>query len=845
MSRAVHRTILVVDVAGFGDLRRTNLHQVAVHGGLYRVLTRAFAAAGIPWNVCEDEDRGDGALVLIPPGVPKSLLVEALPGALLDSLREHNRAHRAEEQIRLRMALHAGEIHYDEHGVVGRPVNLTFRLLELPVLKRALADSGGLLAVVTSAWFYDEVVWHSRERDDYHQVRAKAKETDTTAWISVPGMVLSPELLAPIAEESAPHQLPAGIRQFVGRESELGRLDTISGAAGAVIITAIDGTAGIGKTTLAMHWAHQVKDRFPDGQLHVNLRGFDPNEPMDPGQALHGFLQALEVAPGSIPADLEPRAALYRSLLAERRMLIVLDNARSADQVRPLLPGTPTCLVVVTSRNQLRGLMVREGAYRIALDVLPAEDARALLAERIDGDRLAAEPRAVAELMELCARLPLALSIVAARAASQANLPLAALVHELNDERHRLDALDLGETDLSVRAVFSWSYNVLSPAAARLFRLLGVHPGPDIDLLAAEALASDARQLLKELVTAHLLAEHVPGRFRFHDLLRAYAAELAATEPDRRAAAERMLDHYLNAADHADRQIQPVRPGYEEAMSWFAAEHDTLLAMVTFAADQGFAEYAWRLASACQIFLRRVGRRHERVAVHRTALAASRKAGDQHGQATALRQLAQGLSRLSRFDEAKELLDEALELSLALKDESHLLHVHLAYCRVFEAQGQHQLALDHARAGWDLARHKTGGGNKAAALTAMGRQESMLGQFTEAAEHSAKALSLYAAMPDKEGEANVLKNIGELELRLGKLSEALVSFERSLALDRELGDRYWEAHALDCIGAVHAAGGDETRAKALWRQAFAIFTELRHPDAADVRAKLSSPANGG
>ncbi|WP_370943017.1 tetratricopeptide repeat protein [Amycolatopsis sp. cg5] len=844
MSRAVHRTILVVDVAGFGDLRRTNLHQVAVHNGLYRVLTRAFAAAGIPWDTCEDEDRGDGALVLIPPSVPKSLLVEALPGALLDSLREHNRAHRDEEQIRLRMALHAGEIHYDEHGVVGRPVNLTFRLLELPVLKRALADSGGLLAVVTSAWFYDEVVWHSRERDGYHQVRAKAKETDTTAWISVPGMVLSPELLAPIAEESAPHQLPAGIRQFVGRQSELGRLDTISGAAGAVIITAIDGTAGIGKTTLAMHWAHQVKDRFPDGQLHVNLRGFDAGEPMDPGQALHGFLQALDVAPGSVPADLETRAALYRSLLAERRMLIVLDNARSADQVRPLLPGTPTCLVLVTSRNQLRGLMVREGAYRIALDVLPAEDARALLAERIDGDRLAVEPRAADELMELCARLPLALSIVAARAASQANLPLAALVHELKDERHRLDALDLGETDLSVRAVFSWSYNVLSPAAARLFRLLGVHPGPDIDLLACEALAPDARQLLKELVTAHLLAEHVPGRFRFHDLLRAYAAELAATEPDRRAAAERVLDHYLRAADRADRRIQPVQPGYAEAMSWFTAEHDTLLAMVTFAADNGFAEYSWRLASACQIFLRRAGRRHERVAVTRTALAASREADDRYGQATALRQLAQGLSRLSRFDEAKNLLDEAFELSLALEDESYLFHVHLAYCRVFEAQELHQLALDHARAGWDLARRRTGRGDQAGALTGMGKQESMLGRFGEAAEHSGEALRLYAELPDKEGQANVLKNIGELDLRLGRTADALRHFERSLSLNRELGDRYWEAYALDRLGEVHLASGDEVRAKALWRQAFAIFTELRHPDAAGVREKLSSRESG-
>ncbi|HEV8559629.1 MAG TPA: SEFIR domain-containing protein [Actinophytocola sp.] len=389
-------------------------------------------------------------------------------------------------------------------------------------------------------------------------IPVSVKETDTVAWARLPGAVPDAGSRNPV-----PRQLPVRHRQFVGRQSELDRLATLLGAAasesGTVIITAIAGTAGIGKTALAMHWAHQIKDRFPDGQLHVNLRGFDPQAPTDPSQALHGFLEALGVVPSGIPSDLDARAALYRSIVADRRLLIMLDNAASAAQVRPLLPNTPACLVIVTSRNSLEGLDVREGANRITLRELPDPDARDLLAQRIAPDRIAAEPEATSDLIKLCARLPLALSIVAARAA---NHPLASLVRQLEDERNRLDALNLGDPDLDIRAVFSWSYRALSPEAARLFRLLGLHPGPDIDHHACGAFMD--RPPLTELTTANLLDEYRPNRFRFHDLLRAYAAECADRDEspsEWHSAMRDIIDFYVATATLADFRIMPCRDG--------------------------------------------------------------------------------------------------------------------------------------------------------------------------------------------------------------------------------------------------------------------------------------------
>ena len=305
----------------------------------------------------------------------------------------------------------------------------------------------------------------------------------------------------------------------------------------AVVIVAIDGMAGVGKTALAVHWAHRVAALFPGGQLYVNLRGFDPNRsPVTPDEAVRGFLDALDVPPERVPATLEAQVGLYRSLLAGRRVLVLLDNASDAGQVRPLLPGAPGCVAVVTSRDQLAGLVTTAGAHPMTLDLPSADEARELLERRLGAARVAAESAAADEIIALCARLPLALAIVATRAATQPGLPLATLAAELRAAAGGLAEFTDPDLASDVRAVFSWSYRQLSPAAARLFRLLGMHPGPDIGLPAAASLAgqpaAEVRPLLTELARAHLI-ERAAGRYAFHDLLRAYAAELAlALDPD-------------------------------------------------------------------------------------------------------------------------------------------------------------------------------------------------------------------------------------------------------------------------------------------------------------------------
>jgi hypothetical protein len=461
-----------------------------------------------------------------------------------------------------------------------------------------------------------------------------------------------------------PRQLPAAVPHFTGRAGELAALSRLleppAGASeasgGAVVISAIGGTAGIGKTALAVHWAHRVARRFPDGQLHVNLRGFDPSgSPVEPGEAVRGFLDALGIAAERIPATPEAQAALLRSLLTDRQMLIVLDNARDAQQVRPLLPGSPGCLVLVTSRNQLTGLAVAEGARLLMLDVLPDTEARELLARRLGARRASAEPGAVAELAGLCARLPLALSVVAARAGARPGFSLAALAAELRDARGRLDVLDTGEAATSVRAVFSWSYASLSARAARMFRLLGLHPGPDLTVPAAASLAGvpvqQARDTLAELTGAHLLAEHLPGRLACHDLLRVYAAERAhadESEAERHSAVGRMLDHYLYTAYAASIALYPARDpialcarqpaaepehidGNDDALAWLVAEHRVLVMVIAQAARDGFDAYAQALPETLATFLDRHGHWHDCITSQRIALAAAERMGTSPG----------------------------------------------------------------------------------------------------------------------------------------------------------------------------------------------------------------------
>jgi NB-ARC domain len=383
----------------------------------------------------------------------------------------------------------------------------------------------------------------------------------------------APDEPTPVAG-SVPRQLPVNVAHFTGRDAELAKLDALlthdeAAQPTAMVISAIAGTAGVGKTALVVHWAHRVRNYFPDGQLFVNLRGYDPGPPVSPEQALEEFLRALHVAAERIPAGLEARAALYRSLLHGRRILIVLDNANSAEQVRSLLPGSPTCRAVVTSRSRLPGLIARDGASRVIVDLLSQAEAIALLRDIIGNARVAAEPEATAELARQCAYLPLALRIAAERAVTHPHTTLADLTDELAVERDRLDLLatvDEEDETTAVRAVFSWSYHALPPEAARMFRSLGLHAGPDISAPAAAALTNityaQARRLLETLVSMHLIEETARDRYRFHDLLRVYAAERAKveeTDQDRRAAVRRVLTWYLHTGDAADRILNPHR----------------------------------------------------------------------------------------------------------------------------------------------------------------------------------------------------------------------------------------------------------------------------------------------
>jgi DNA-binding SARP family transcriptional activator/DNA-binding XRE family transcriptional regulator len=431
------------------------------------------------------------------------------------------------------------------------------------------------------------------------------------------------------AEHVVPRQLPVAPWHFTGRSCELNILSGLSDSgrrADAVVIAALTGMAGIGKTALAVYWAHQIADQFPDGQLFTDLRGFSPSGiPVTPTEVLCSFLSALGVPADRIPACLAEQAALYRSLLADRRMLVVLDNAQDAEQVRPLLPGSPGCLVLVTSRNRLTGLAAAEGARLLNLGVLTDAESGSLLARSLGCERAMAEPAAVTELIALCAGLPLALCGVAARAVTRPGLPLAALAAEMRDEWQRLDVIETGEMATSVRMVFSWSVARLSEPATRMFRYLGLHPGPDITVPAAMSLAALPRSAaclaLAELCDQNLVTEHAAGRYVCHDLLRAYAAETARTcsGAQRHAPVSRVLDHYLHTAKSALTLLYPhltyLMPGQpqpgvlpeeidnpEQAAEWLESERHVLLAVIGLVADQEYYLHAWELLLTVWLF---------------------------------------------------------------------------------------------------------------------------------------------------------------------------------------------------------------------------------------------------
>ena len=664
-----------------------------------------------------------------------------------------------------------------------------------------------------------------------------------------------------------PRQLPTRPAQFTGRVGELGRLAgglrSPSGPGAAMALWVIDGTGGVGKTWLALRSAHEHAPSFPDGQLYANLRGFGPSgSAVDPAEAVRGFLTAFGVPGDQVPAELDARIALYRSLLAGKRVLIVLDNARDVAQVRPLLPGSPGCVVVVTSRSRLTGLIVADGARPLSLDLLSVQEARDLLARRLGNERVNAEPQAVTDIIARCARLPLALAIAAARAAAEPRFSLAALAGELRDVAGELDAFEAADQDIDVRTVFSWSYRVLSPDAAVLFRMLGLHPGPDFTAPAAASLVGlpleRVRRPLAELTRVHLLTEHVPGRYTFHDLLRAYAAEQAHTHDDavrRHDALHRTLDYYLHTAHAAARLLKPERdpielteplPGtaagslatIEAAWEWFTAEHRVLLACVERSAAVGLDGHAWRLAWAMKTYLFRRGHWHEQVAIERIAADAAGRAGDLAGLGGARFSLAEACVRLGRLDDAESHYRQAVTAYSASGDPSGEADTYLGLAELAEQQHRFADALRYAQQALDMFRRADDPSGVGLALNSVGWFHTQLGEHHEAVESCRQALALLQELGSREGEAGTWHSLGCAHRALDDDRQAAICFQHALDLFSELGNRYDQADTLANLGDIHHAADDPGAAHKAWQQALDILEQLNHPDADRVRAKL-------
>jgi DNA-binding SARP family transcriptional activator/tetratricopeptide (TPR) repeat protein len=667
-----------------------------------------------------------------------------------------------------------------------------------------------------------------------------------------------------------PRQLPAPPRMFTGRATELARLDAIldepPDAGGTVTIYAIGGTGGIGKTWLALHWTHAHLDRFPDGQLHVDLRGFDPaGQPVALVTAVRGFLDSLGVDPATIPIDPDAQVGLYRSLVAGKRMVIVLDNARDTEQVRPLLPGSPTCTVLVTSRHRLGGLVTTHGAHCVDLDVIPEHEARHLLTRHLGHDRVAAEPEAVDALVACCAGLPLALGIVAARATRHPGFPLAVLADELRDRSGRLDALDPGDPRATLRTVLSWSHQALSDAAGVAFGLLSLAPGPDIGLPAAAGLLARSpgttRALLNELENACLVQQHTPGRYRMHDLVRLHATEYATQRhrpAERDAALRRVLDFYLHTAHAADRLVDSRRPAVrlEEpapathphelpdmpaAMAWFEAERANLVAAQQAAVDHAWQPSVWQLAWVLTTFHARRGHRQDDLSAWRAAVAAAAHLPDHAAGVRAHRYLGRAYAELDRHEDANRHLDQALALAERHHDVAEQALAHHQLARAWERREDNRRALEHATRALELCRTLGRPAWEANALNGVGWLTSRLGDYDAARAHCLAALTLHRRHDNTSGEADTLDSLGHIDHHTGHHHRAIDHYRQALTLFQRLGNTYESAATLDRLGHPYVALGRHEQARTVWREAAELYgAHGRDSDAAEVRQRLET-----
>jgi tetratricopeptide (TPR) repeat protein/transcriptional regulator with XRE-family HTH domain len=687
---------------------------------------------------------------------------------------------------------------------------------------------------------------------------ARGRVPPGEALVAGRGLGLSAATTAVLAGRpvAVPRELPADVAGFTGRAVELAELDLLlpggqhgtGEAAGPVVISAVSGTAGVGKTALAVRWAHRVAGEFPDGQLYVNLRGYDPDQPVPAAEALAGFLRALGVFGADVPLGEAERAARYRSLLAGRRVLVMLDNAAAVEQVRPLLPGTGTVMVVVTSRDSLAGLVALDGARRLDLDLLPAGDAVALLTALI-GERAEADPAAARALAGLCARLPLALRVAAELAAARPGMPLAGLAAELAGQRDRLELLDAGADPYgAVAGVFSWSYRHLPEDAGRLFRLLGVHPGQDWDRYAAAALAdaglAQASRLLALLARAHLIQPARAGRHGMHDLLRAYAAGLAAAHDDdraRRAALTRLFDYYLAgcaaamdglypAAHHLRPDPPPVGTPIPElashaaAQAWLDAELPTLAAVAAHAAGRGWPGHTIGLAATLSRYLD-LGRGTEGLTIHGHALAAARESGDRAAEAWALANLGDLAGRQGRSQQAVEYSRQALAVARDAGDRRMQAGALQVLAKSYDWQSRYQQAAGCARQALALNRERGDQIGEAISLYWVGIEAGRQGRYRQAASYLRQVLTL-SPQTGEPGDGWTLASLGGIYYLQGYYPQAAARLQQALTMARESGDRYNEGQALTWLGEICHRQGRYDQAAGYHRQALTLCQQI-------------------
>lgn len=663
---------------------------------------------------------------------------------------------------------------------------------------------------------------------------------------------------------TAPAELPATVSGFTGRGEQLDRLDRLlDHTSDALVLAVISGMAGVGKTALAAHWGHRVAERFPDGQVFVDLGGFGAGRPVTAREALGRLLPSLGVPAERMPTELDALVAAYRSAVAGREMLIVLDNAREAEQVRPLLPGRAGVLVVVTSRDMMAGLAAIDGAHLFPLEPLAPVESWTLLDRIVADDRVRQERTAVSELAQLCGHLPLALRLAAAKLNTQPGHTVRSLVTRIRG-RERLSSLQLpGDPPSAVRRAFDHSYLALDPPTGRLFRRLALAPGPDLTVPVAAALldgtVGEAEPMLEALVSASLVDEHLPGRYRLHDLIHHYAAGLADhedTPAQRESAVRRVLAWYLHTADAATATLDPHRrrtvrldPGgpnrwplrfasYDEALAWCEAERANLVAAVGRAAELGIDELAWQLPIGLFGFLELRRYWSDWISTHRIGLASARRIGAAAGQAWMLNSLGIAHKQLGRLDRATEYYRQALALRRETGDRHGEAITSNNLGTAANEAGRRHEAIAHYEYALAVFRETADRWGEGVALSNLGECHRLLRAFAAAADYYEQALAIRRELGDRRGEGIVMHNIAEAHRAQGQLAEAVASYREALLVRDAVGDRWGVARTLANLGKALAAAGDSAAATRSWEQALGIFRELGDAQATWVEQLL-------